>query len=122
MEKILVIDDDEFMRDTIVSFLLDIGLTADIASNGVEGLRIFRPDYHKLVITDRRMPMLFGEEVAREIKRLSPGTFVAMMSGDNPKEVKKVGLEAGVDKIFFKPFNLEEIREVVNKIVAASRQ
>lgn len=116
--RILVIDDDQFMRECVAIFLADLGAEVDTASDGIKGLEAFNANGgYDLVFTDRTMPGMYGEEVVREIKRLSPKTFVAMMSGDEQEEVKRVGFAAGADKVLFKPFKFEELEDAIKGIV-----
>lgn len=115
--KILVIDDEGIIRDFLKEILAEFG-DVSTAPNGVIGLDMFRAacgnGMFDVVFTDRKMPGgLLGEEVVREIKRLSPKTFVVFMSGDNSQEVERVGKAAGADRIFFKPVRLEEIEGAV---------
>ena len=120
--NILVVDDDEIIRVFLTKVLSRFGAVTT-AANGVNGVDVFRHTGggFDIVFTDRRMPGgMFGEEVVRQIKMLSPRTRVILMSGDDPREVAEVGRAAGADKILFKPIRLEEIEGAVSE--ALSRQ
>ena len=68
MEKVLVIDDDSLVRDTIVRILERKGYQVLVASDGVRGLRMFCSEQPDLVITDIIMPEKEGIETIREIR------------------------------------------------------
>ena len=116
--KILVIDDNQDFRECLSELIGFYSAGADVilAENGVEGLRIFsnNPASFDVVFTDRRMPGMLGEEVVREIKKISSQTRVVFMSGDDSKEVLRVAKAAGADKVLFKLFRNEEIRWVLS--------
>ncbi len=112
--KILVIDDKDYIRVIFSKFLSQFG-EVTTAANGPNGLEVFLHSVggFDIVFTDRSMPGMLGEEVVRKIKQLSPKTFVVLMSGDNQSEIERVGKAAGADRIFFKPFRLEKMKEAV---------
>ena len=115
--KILVIDDDLAFREFLGELIGYYSADADVvfAENGVQGLRIFssNPASFDIVFTDRRMPGMLGEEVVREIKKISPQTKVVFISGDCQKEILQVAKAAGADKILFKPLQNEELRQAL---------
>ena len=116
--KILVIDDDQDFREFLGGLIGYYSPNADVvlAENGVKGLRIFSSNSASfdIVFTDRRMPGMLGEEVVREIKKISPQTRVVLMTGDDQKEVLQVAKAAGADKILFKPLQNEELRQALS--------
>ncbi|MBU2028272.1 response regulator [Patescibacteria group bacterium] len=116
--KILVIDDNQNFREFLSELIGFYSADADVvlAEDGVRGLQIFSSDpaSFDIVFTDRQMPGMLGEEVVREIKKLSPQTRVVLISGDCQEEVLQVAKTAGADKILFKPFKNEEFRQVLS--------
>ncbi|MFA5098644.1 MAG: response regulator [Candidatus Paceibacterota bacterium] len=119
--NILVIDDEEVVRDFISESLSEFG-TVVTASDGPSGLKLFKCNQFDVVFTDRSMPGgMLGEEVIREIKLSSPKTFVIFMSADNREEVARVGIAAGANKIIFKPVRLESIEKAIMETITALR-
>jgi len=116
--KVLVIDDSQDFREFLSELIGFYSAGADVilAENGVEGLRIFsnNPASFDVVFTDRRMPGMLGEEVVREIKKISSQTRVVFMSGDDSKEVLRVAKAAGADEVLFKLFRNEEIKRILS--------
>jgi CheY-like chemotaxis protein len=87
MERILVIDDNRDMRDTLSALLQSEGWAVTVASNGREGLALQRKFYFAVVITDIFMPEQDGVETASVIRREFPRTKIVAMSGGGERVV-----------------------------------
>ena len=79
--RLLVIDDDKFVRQSVLTYLEDSGFTVDGAVDGETGLALFRELQHDLVLTDLRMPGMDGLHLLGEIHKESPDTPVIVVSG-----------------------------------------
>ena len=79
--KILIIDDDDAVRDSLVAYLDDSGYQVDQASDGEEGLAMFSSCQPDVVLCDLRMPKMDGLTVLSEIKEMSPEAPVIVVSG-----------------------------------------
>jgi len=111
--KVLVVDDEVKVRHCLKGFLSDFGWEVVTAANGSEALEKFDESI-ELVITDRKMPGMLGEEVIRKIKLLCPKMKTVLMTGDQlTKEEEKVIKAAGADKILHKPFRFTELIQMV---------
>src|SRR5262249_52323793 len=86
---VLVVDDEERIRQVVVRSLETIGLAAVEAADGRAGLDRFqeRPAAFQLILLDLNMPGVGGDEVLRQVRRVDPGMPVIMMSGDPEEEV-----------------------------------
>ena len=84
------------------------------AGNGREALELFAPDRFDLVITDYLMPVMKGDELARNIKRLAPSEPILMITG-SASESGDLG--ASADAILNKPFGFEELRQAVAQLL-----
>ena len=81
MSRILIIDDDPLTREWLESLLTRNGYAVDSASNGREGIELFRLNQTELVITDIVMPEKDGIETITDLKRQYPGVKVIAISG-----------------------------------------
>ena len=81
MAKILVIEDDEEMRDLLNMLLIEDGHEVFVAKDGIEGIRRFYQFHPNLVITDIYMPNKDGIEVIRELIEFNPKQAIIAMSG-----------------------------------------
>lgn len=79
--KLLIIDDEVDFRESIALYFQDLGHRVFEASNGSEGIEVFRREQPDLVFTDLRMPVMDGFEVIAELNRTSPQTPVIVISG-----------------------------------------
>lgn len=111
--RILVIDDEPFVRDILSKMFGLKGHEVVVASDGEEGIERFKSEPFDLVFTDLGMPKLSGWEVGKTIKELRPQTPVIMITGWGT-ELDPGKLRAnGIDRVVTKPFNFEELHQVV---------
>ena len=83
------------------------------AVNGQEALNLFAQERFDLVITDYLMPLMKGDELARNIKKLAPAEPILMITGS---AAEFGGVQASADAILNKPFGLEELRRAVAQL------
>lgn len=82
MRKILIIDDDEQMRNLLCRAMEYAGFEADVASDGRKGLRLFEEAHYDLVITDLIMPEQEGMETITFLRRNHPDIKIIAISGE----------------------------------------
>jgi CheY-like chemotaxis protein/anti-sigma regulatory factor (Ser/Thr protein kinase) len=114
--RLLVIDDDEMGRDLMSMYLRSDGHTVETAAGGVEGLRMFREDRFDLVVTDRAMAGMGGDQVAAEIKRIAPGVPVIMVTGFGDLMLHRRETPPGVDLLVGKPVTQCELRDAIRRV------
>jgi DNA-binding response OmpR family regulator len=118
MPKILVIDDDGLVRDTIVRILERKGYRVLVAEDGARGLRMFRSEQPDLVITDIIMPEKEGLETIREIRGERPEAKILAVSGGgrigNIDFLEFAG-KLGACEIMPKPFDPADLLDAVGR-------
>jgi|KBSMisStandDraft_5_1062788.scaffolds.fasta_scaffold639357_1 sigma-B regulation protein RsbU (phosphoserine phosphatase) len=109
--RILLVDDENSVRDSLYSLLESDGYEVLSASNGPEGLNIFRQSIRpvELLVTDYHMPQMSGLELARECSRLSRELSVLYVSGSRPDDELQAELQAGRRAFLAKPFRGAEL-------------
>src|SRR5690348_17361676 len=114
--RVLVIDDDEDIRNLVKTLLERGGSTVQLAADGREGLRefhSFRPD---LVVLDVSMPELDGWNVLERIRDMSDVPVLMLTArGDELERVR--GLQAGADDYVVKPFGKQELAARVSALL-----
>jgi GAF domain-containing protein/ActR/RegA family two-component response regulator len=111
--RVLVIDDEPFVRETLGEILRQQRHDVVVADNGASGLARFREGAFDLVMTDLAMPGMSGWQVAQAVKAARPHVPVVLVTGWGV-EVQADELQAhGVDRVMTKPFRFEEVQEVV---------
>jgi DNA-binding response OmpR family regulator len=117
-QRILVVDDEDNIRDLATLYLQKEGFTVDCAPNGKEAMARFGQSQPALVILDVMMPGMDGFEVCRELRRQSD-VPILMVTARGEDIDKIAGLELGADDYMTKPFNP---REMVARVKAILRR
>jgi CheY-like chemotaxis protein len=114
-KRILLADDQQEVREMTKLMLdMDEHIVTE-ASNGREALDLFAPGRFDLVITDYYMPLMKGDELARNIKRLAPDEPILMITGSAEENG---GIRASVDAFLNKPFGLKDLRQVMAQLLS----
>ncbi len=111
--SILVIEDEDDLRNLLTDILKTEDLEVEAAENGREGIALFAGKHFDLVFTDLGMPEMSGWQVAKEIKKLDDRTPVALITGWHIQLNDAEKQEKGVDLIINKPFKVDEILKLV---------
>lgn len=122
MATVLVIDDNEDLRDTLVAVLEDEGYTTLIAVDGASGVRVFKESRPDLVITDLVMPKSNGLDTIRGIKEIDPSARIIAMSGGSlisQDYYLDVAATLGAMQVLPKPFEVEDLIRAVSECLSA---
>ncbi|HCP23523.1 MAG TPA: hypothetical protein DIT90_05275 [Dehalococcoidia bacterium] len=114
---ILVADDDEMVRELIAEYLISADNTVETASNGREALEMWHAGSFDLVITDRRMPELNGDQFASTIEDMSPGFPVIMLTGYGDMMHDIGEAPRGVDLVISKPVSRDKFLQEVSRLM-----
>ena len=123
--RILVIDDDDLLRQSMRAILEREGHNVSVANGGRSGIDIFntatqRGDRFQVVITDLGMPHVDGRAVAAAVKGVSPDTPVVLLTGWGQHLRDGNEMPTGVDFMLNKPANLSELRAALAELVYAT--
>ena len=116
MARILFIDDEEMVRQMFVLALELEGHDVVEASDGEEGVRLFREAPTDLVITDIKMPQKDGLEVIRGLRSDYPDVKIIAITGYEP-EALTMAEELGAVHTFTKPLSMEEFVKTVDRLL-----
>ncbi len=116
-KKLLIIDDDEGIRELLASMLLPMTDVYDIykAENGAKGIALARQVVPDHVFTDMQMPGLDGLETFRELKKLNPCIKVVLMTGFASQDRIDAALQEGAVDCLMKPFTVGDVKAVLEK-------
>jgi CheY-like chemotaxis protein len=111
--RVLLIDDDALMLDTLRGLLRPAGYDVETAGSGEEGIDRYRRERFDCVVTDARMRGVSGLIVCRAIKDHDPAAHVVLLTGveHDPEEMRA----AGVDRVLMKPTRRAQILEAVRR-------
>ena len=122
MARILVVDDQEMMRDSLVATLARDGHDVIAAGDGpVAVSRLSGPGRIDLLITDLKMPRMTGIELLQESKRLRPETPVVLMTAFATVATAVEAMKLGAYDYIQKPFDGDEIKHLVDRTLEHSR-
>ena len=121
-KKVLIVDDEEHIRELIKFNLKKEGYDIEVAINGVEALNIIREIKFDLILLDLMLPEIDGLEVCKEIRRNEETSDIpVMMITAKGEEFDKVlGLELGADDYITKPFSIRELMARVKALLRRS--
>jgi two-component system, cell cycle sensor histidine kinase and response regulator CckA len=114
---ILIIDDDQQVREISARFLQRMGFSVFTAPDGSAGLAMLRAGIPNLalVLLDLTMPQLSGDRVAQLIHELMPNTPVLLMSGYNARELENEHAGLGLAGFIQKPFSFDALQRAINQ-------
>ena len=110
MSRILVVDDEESMRELLEIALRKEGYRLTLAESGRKAIEIFDKSSPDLVISDIKMPDMSGVEVLRHVKETDPSVPVIMMTAYASADTAVEALRLGAYDYLTKPFKLEELK------------
>ncbi len=106
---ILLVDDEQDIRDVLEVALIDAGHVVLTAENGQEAMKVFRHDRPAIVITDIKMPVMDGIELLQRIKRDAPETEVIMITGHGDMDLAVKSLKHKATDFITKPINVDAL-------------
>ncbi|MBA4395083.1 MAG: hypothetical protein C0407_16150 [Desulfobacca sp.] len=112
--KILVVDDDEIVREVIATLLTGEGYVVRAAKDGLDAIKILKNEEINLVITDLRMPGADGLEVLKEAVNLDPDRAVIILTAYGTLDTALKAIREGAYDYMTKPFKMEEMIIRVN--------
>ena len=115
LEKILIIDDEELVRNFIAETLERKDLEVETADCGKTGIKKLKASTFDMVITDLKMADLTGIEVLRKVKELSPRTIVVVITAYGTIENAVEAMKLGAFNYLIKPFSPDTIETVIDK-------
>jgi len=120
-ERILVVDDDDRLREVVDEYLRSEGYQTMVAADGLAAIKVWQEKRPDLVLLDWMMPHQSGLDVARQIRR-DGNTPIIMLTARSEESDKLVGLELGADDYLTKPFSMRELVARIRAVLRRSRQ
>lgn len=114
-EKVLLIDDDASLRRVVEFTLEEAGYKVLTATNGEEGLQLFRQAKPALVITDVQMPGISGYQVLEQVLQIDPQVLVIIVTAFSTVEQAVGAMKSGAYDYLTKPFSRDQLRLAVSK-------
>ena len=114
--RILVVDDEEPVRETLAEMLVAVNHQVELAGSGQEAVEKLRAGSFDFVFTDLAMPEMDGWETARAIRKQWPNIQIILVTGYGPTTAPPAGEEKLVDAIIGKPFDFAQVSTTLNSL------
>ena len=115
-EKILIVDDDPYLRETLVKLLQKIGFPSNSVSSGLEALNELGNNSYTIVLTDMKMPGMDGLDLIKRIQEEFDISTIAMTGYVEGYTYVDV-INAGASDFIKKPFGIEELEAKIRRII-----
>lgn len=119
--NILVVDDELVMRSLFTDLLTEQGVRVTTANNGKEAIDKVQENFFDIAILDMHMPIMDGVATLRAVRAMSPQTAI-VMTDSFPDTFAEEALKEGAISCIHKPFNIQEVIDIVNKAVATKER
>jgi len=117
MIKLLIVDDEKGITDSLKEFFQHRGFSVRAANSGEEALEAAKKERPDIVFLDIRMKGISGLDTLEKIKGMDSGIKVIMLTIHEEKEIVAKAKELGADEYITKPFRVDYLEEVVIKKV-----
>jgi DNA-binding NtrC family response regulator len=114
-KTILVVDNEEAIRETLLKILKREGYDVLTAADGQEALEIIRAHEVHLILSDICMPRIDGHKLLKQVKAILPGVEIVLMTGQSKWETGLEALKEGAFAFIPKPFNKLALNKTVRK-------
>src|SRR5437764_12498519 len=113
--RVLIVDDEKFIRDILADFLGMEGYVVRTAEDGAAALTELSSSHYDMVISDLKMPRMGGIELLEQIGALAPHALTVIMTGFGTVETAIDAMKRGAYDYILKPFKVEEVIHVVQR-------
>lgn len=112
-KRVLVVDDEEVVRNVVSDMLAELGHEAKTAQSGAEGLEIFRKERFDLVMTDLGMPGMNGLQLADLLRTIDDQTPIVLLTGWGDTMDRGEARRHGIWRVVSKPVQMDELRDLI---------
>lgn len=115
----MIVDDSSSMRQMVAFTLKEAGFSVQEGTNGLEALQRLEGEQVDLVITDINMPVMDGISLVRALRERESYRFtpILILTTERSEEMKQKGKEAGATGWIVKPFNPEQLQQVLRRVL-----
>ena len=117
MATILVIDDEQGIRNLLDTLLRRKGYDVILAESGRKGLELFRREHPDVIVLDLKMPEMDGIEVLEQVRSLNPDQHVIILTGAGTPEMEQRVYALGVYEFVHKEFSLHRLGDALKRLL-----
>jgi two-component system OmpR family response regulator len=113
--RVLIVDDEDDFRETIVKRLNARKLRAEGANSGIKALAVLKEKEFDVMVLDVKMPDMDGIETLRHVKKMTPDVEVIMLTGHASVEFGLKGMQLGAFDYIMKPAPINELMDTIGQ-------
>jgi two-component system cell cycle response regulator CpdR len=121
LARVLIVEDEESVRDFVTRVLTMHGHGVLVAKDGAEAVELMDSHHFDLLLSDIAMPMMDGISLALKVRASRPHVPIILMTGFADERQRAHNLTLLIEGLITKPFNMEQLLACVNKALAESR-
>ncbi|TNE61747.1 MAG: response regulator [Alphaproteobacteria bacterium] len=122
MARVLIVEDEESVREYVARVLNMHGHSVLVAADGAEGVDMMSDRHFDLLITDIVMPHMDGISLALKVRAVRPHVPILMMTGYASEHQRAHNLSLLIEGVLSKPFSMEQLLSAVNKALKSGRE
>jgi len=115
MARVLIVDDEQALREVWTLGLRDFGHTVETAGDGMDGIKMIGTQSFDVILLDINMPRLNGVEFLKRIRATEPDLPILAVTAVSDSKLAKSVIEAGANAILYKPIGLEELANTIKR-------
>lgn len=115
--RVLIVDDQPWIRDMLSEVIISSGYLAYVASNGVEALETAQKEKPDIALVDINLPDISGFKLLDHFIKMSPSIKTILMSGLSDSNIAEKAHKAGASAFLVKPFDIFEAIELLKKVL-----
>lgn len=119
--ELLLVEDDELIRDSLALFFANEGCRLEVRENAEDGLAVIRRQPFDVVITDFRLPGMNGLDFLRNLQEFQPRAHKILLTAYMNEEVLAEAFRLGVHEFIEKPLSTEDIEDALARILARQK-
>ncbi|MFN8005720.1 MAG: response regulator [Terriglobia bacterium] len=119
--RLLVIDDEEVIREFMAEMLSMHGYRVDVAANGPEAIALFQAGHYDVIFSDLGLPGMTGWEIAKKIRSTDPKVPIVLLSGWNIQLDDARVKESGISLVLSKPCQMQDLLSAVKMVLGRSQ-
>jgi len=120
--EILLIDDDEWIRDSLCMFFESEGCRLTALETAEEGMKALKKHAYDILVTDYRLPGMDGLEFLRRIQDMQPQVMKVLITAYKSEDIVSEAMRLGVQDFIEKPFTTKTIEESLTRLVKEHEQ
>ena len=116
-KKILLVDDDEWIRDSLTLYFDTEGWHILAVETAEEGLELLKQEDWDIILTDYKLPGIDGLTFSKKIQEIRPDAIKILITAYKDKEVVSESVGAGIQDLIDKPFTIKTIEESLSRLI-----